>query len=60
MFFGATLSALRVRWWQGLRLDGGTGQVGDAPAILAVLMPVFVDLMMDNPHEDRGHGHSAP
>ena len=26
----------------------------DGAAILAFLMPVFVDVMMDNPHEDRG------
>lgn len=29
-------------------------QVRDGAAILAFLMPVFVDLMMDNPHEDWG------
>ncbi len=30
------------------------GQVRDGTAILAFLMPVFVDVMMDNPHEDWG------
>ena len=30
-------------------------QVRDGTAILGFLMPVFVDLMMDNPHEDWGH-----
>ena len=29
-------------------------QVGDGAAILGVLMPVFVDLMMDRPQEDWG------
>ena len=29
-------------------------QVRDGAAILAFLMPVFMDLMMDNPHEDWG------
>ncbi len=29
-------------------------QVRDGAAILGFLMPVFVDLMMDNPHEDWG------
>ena len=29
-------------------------QVRDGAAILAFLMPVFVDVMMDNPHEDWG------
>ena len=29
-------------------------QVRDGAAILAFLMPVFVDLMMENPHEDWG------
>jgi hypothetical protein len=29
-------------------------QVRDGAAILAFLMPVFIDLMMDNPHEDWG------
>jgi hypothetical protein len=29
-------------------------QVRDGAAILAFLLPVFVDLMMDNPHEDWG------
>ena len=29
-------------------------QVRDDAAILAVLMPVFVDVMMDNPCEDWG------
>ena len=29
-------------------------QVRDGAAILAFLMPVFVDLMMKNPHEDWG------
>jgi len=30
-------------------------QVRDGTAILAFLMPVFVDLMMDHPQEDWGH-----
>ena len=29
-------------------------QMRDGAAILAFLMPVFVDVMMDNPHEDWG------
>ena len=29
-------------------------QVRDGAAILAFLMPVLVDVMMDNPHEDWG------
>ena len=29
-------------------------QVRDGAAILAFLMPVFVDVMMDHPHEDWG------
>ena len=29
-------------------------QVRDGAAILSVLMPVFVDLMMDNPNADWG------
>jgi hypothetical protein len=29
--------------------------VRDGTAILAFLMPVFVDLMMDHPQEDWGH-----
>jgi hypothetical protein len=29
-------------------------QVCDGAAILAFLMPVFVDLMMEDPHEDWG------
>lgn len=29
-------------------------QVRDGAAILGFLLPVFVDLMMDNPHEDWG------
>ena len=29
-------------------------QVRDGAAILGFLMPVFVDVMMDNPHEDWG------
>ena len=29
-------------------------QVRDGAAILGFLVPVFVDVMMDNPHEDWG------
>ena len=29
-------------------------RVRDGAALLAFLMPVFADVMMDNPHEDRG------
>jgi hypothetical protein len=29
-------------------------QVRDGAAILGFLMPVFADLMMDNPHQDWG------
>jgi hypothetical protein len=30
------------------------GQVHDGAAILSFLLPVFIDLMMDNPHNDWG------
>ena len=30
------------------------GQVRDGASILGFLVPVFVDVMMDNPHEDWG------
>lgn len=37
-------------WNSGVNRD----RVRDGAAILAFLMPVFVDIMMDNPHEDWG------